>query len=308
MSSIYNWEYILELAKNVVEESPEITKKDLAKTLGIPRTTLSDAMEREWYVTEVEDILDVNLLEYQYKDNYIRIEGDAIIIGDVEVPYQNDSLLRKAVKIGNIFGIEQLIVNGDFLSLDSVSKWKKDGEQTITSLEDELSEGKRVLKYLSKQFNKMYFVRGNHEDRLIRKTDGNMNMRVIISMIAPDTVEAKTTSFKHLELNNDFIVGHPDNYSKIPGRTGNRLVRKYNKSVILGHQHHMSRTWDESGQYEIIDGGHCTLPQSRFYKTASFTTHPDWISGFVLAKQGAGNKTYIHLFPEKHTDWNFWFK
>lgn len=306
-TSFYNWSVVLDAAKSEIVKQPTITKTELAKKLGIPRKTFTDAMGREYRVEEVVDLLSVNLHNNTYDYDLLRLRGSFVLLGDLEIPFQNTGLLTKAIKIAEVFGINNLLIGGDFLCLDSVSTWSKGSIERVPTLTQEIKDARNILKLLSRQFTNIYMIMGNHEERIVRATGGSMNMKLIVDLIAPENTNIVPSDYYWCYVNDDFYVCHPENYSTNPRTVALKVAHKEHRHVVSFHQHHMSWSKDESGNFHLIDAGHCTLPNARYYKTIKANTHPQWVSGFVVLQQGKNGITHPYLFPEDSTNWDFWF-
>jgi hypothetical protein len=305
--SMYNWNIVFEKARSIVEDNQDITKATLASSLGIPVSTFKDALKREWHINEVTEFLTTNKFNGLYRDKHLSLDTDGIIvIGDLEIPYQSDRVLARATMIAQKFGIRDIVFAGDFLCLDAVSFWPKGGGEQRMSLSDELLEGSNVLRRMAKWFNRAWFIEGNHERRIINMTKGDFDMESLFKLIAPDTMEVVTSNFDWCQINNDWLITHQAKYSSNPRAVALRLMHVHHKNVITFHQHHMSMSWDESGKYMLVDGGCCTVPQTRYYKTAKISTLPNWKTGFSVLRRDVNGDTKIHLFPEDETDWFFW--
>ena len=59
----------------------------------------------------------------QYTD-YLKMEGDALILPDIELPFHNADFVNRCLELAQAWGIKQCIVAGDVLHFDSISSWE----------------------------------------------------------------------------------------------------------------------------------------------------------------------------------------
>lgn len=238
-----------------------------------------------------------------YTKMILRVHGDAVIIGDVEIPDHDAEMLENAMAIGEMFGIRQLIINGDFMASDGVSGHPPP-PKTIAptpSLEADLDIAVAVLRALSRQFDRISLLEGNHEKRLNRFVEGNLTTSYLIKMACPGV---QTTYFSQVELlsgGKEWLVCHQKNYSKIPGSVPREIAEVQRKNVVCAHTHHLSESQTKCGTLMAIDGGYCRDEKRTMYKVQDVTRHPKWNPGFVVIRNG-----YHYLFSKDKTDWDWW--
>jgi len=236
----------------------------------------------------------------EYTDQ-IEIEDDAIILGDLEIPYHDPEVLGYAVSVGKRFGITTLVIAGDFLANDAVGFWPAEDtdESQNYSLADSLLDGKLVLQSLFEYFKRIILIKGNHEQRATRVREWGF-----FQMMQQEWEELGDLeiSFYKWCVVQGCRIEHFGNYSKIPGSVARERAEIEGCSVAGGHTHHLSMSFSKSGDNIAIDLGHCTRPKTRYYKQVNGTTrHPKWIAGFWMLRNG-----YWYPFPKEFTDWAFW--
>jgi len=237
--------------------------------------------------------------------SYVELEGDAMVVSDLEVPHHDAELLGYLVSVAMKFGIKKLVIAGDFLALDSESTWpEEEGEERKTLADDKWS-GEDVVVSLFQWFDYIVILKGNHEQR------GTRN-RVLGFM---QDVQRQWGQHGDLEVSmykwcvvisagNRYRVEHFGNYSKVPGSVARERAEIENCHVLGGHTHHHSRSFTRDGRHQAVDLGHATREATRYYKTVNGTTrHPKWVSGFWMIRNGC-----LYPFPKKFTDWDFWLK
>lgn len=56
-------------------------------------------------------------------DSPLVIEGDALVLGDVEAPFHAAEFINRCLDVAQKWNIRKVILSGDFLHFDSISKW-----------------------------------------------------------------------------------------------------------------------------------------------------------------------------------------
>lgn len=231
-------------------------------------------------------------------DDFITLKSDrTIILGDAEIPNHDPEIFELAYALAQKFNITDLILNGDFMSLDCFSTWARTAVYKL-AFDDELESAEESLRTFLNHFQRIVWSTGNHERRLAYRVEGQFTIGkflekfskgLTISEYAYCILENGTrpspTDPSKTEPNRTMVV-HPKNYSRIPLSTARELAAIYHMNIIAGHNHHQAQGYDRSGKYYIIDGGCCRDPKLTRYKSVEVTTHPAWNGGFTLVLQG----------------------
>lgn len=189
-----------------------------------------------------------NFIHNKYRDREVKV----LYLADLHIPFTAYELVKEIIKKHDDADI--LVINGDLLDLFAVSTFAKD--KTI-ALKRELQEGRDFIELVSKIFEDVIVVEGNHERRL-RNYIKNV-IPVDMHFLFPQDVLQVTqqgTVLNKKPLENVHVVGswwiklfdtiyaHPDNYSSVPLRTVINtseyfLVTKgiQHKACIIGHTH-----------------------------------------------------------------------
>jgi predicted phosphodiesterase len=218
-------------------------------------------------------------------NNNIRITcPSAIVIGDSEIPDHDREVFAMAAEMAHRLNIDTLIINGDFIDGDAFSKWSKitnSGQRFSTEIEIARNTVKEFLKY----FSNIYIVSGNHDRRLAQATNGQVWLGMFLDDISG--VNVSEYSFLTMETpNGEWLICHPKQYSRIPLSTARELAAIKMSHILTAHNHHLSHGHDRSGKFWLVDGGCCRDSKKTAYKTINVTTHPEWIPGFVVLKDG----------------------
>jgi predicted phosphodiesterase len=87
----------------------------------------------------------------------------ALILGDIHVPYHDETAVEAALKKGVDEGCNAIYLNGDSIDFYKLSRWIKDPRQR--SPRKEVDMLKELLAEFGKYFPKRWYKMGNHEER-----------------------------------------------------------------------------------------------------------------------------------------------
>lgn len=229
-------------------------------------------------------------------DNYLRFNSERLmILGDVEMPSHDSDLLNMAIDLAIKLDIPDLIINGDFLAMDEFSTWAKTNYQS-NSFRQDLELLKSAINIFIKEFDTVTYITGNHERRLARQTNGELNIGMLLSM-----VDINYSDYTYCEVTSggkEFIICHPEDYSRTPLAVPLKLAAIHHKNILCGHTHRLASGFDVSGKYIVAEGGFLRDPKRTLYKSMKLTSHPAWNAGFTILVGG-------HLFLINRQNYNF---
>jgi hypothetical protein len=248
-------------------------------------------------VGTLEENLDVPL----FKGDLKLPMDDYIITADYHSPYFSVPWHNRSLAIAERFGIKKLIVIGDLVDFGFASHYYSDHKPGIA---DEADENRRLIQSLLAQFEEIVVVKGNHEDRLGRQTNGIVQARYLFELWAGTEYgkRFKYSLYDKLTIGGEWLCVHPRSYSQRAGIASRALCSKYLKNVLNTHGHHVGWNYDPSGKFLAVDLGGMFDPEKIEYMNVKTTTHPTWNQGFGMLRNG-----YFHLFDER-TDWDFWLE
>jgi predicted phosphodiesterase len=242
----------------------------------------------------------------QYIENkYKGREVDILNLSDLHIPFtmykEVDRITRENLDA------DIVLINGDLFDLFAVSKFAKDKE---VALRRELLEGRQFLEFLSKNFEDVIIVEGNHERRL-RSFIKNM-IPVDMQFLFPDDVLQMVVSgevIKKKPLKNVHVVGswwlkifdvifaHPDNYSNANLKTVQNtseyfsiVMNVWHRVCIIGHTHRAG--WIMNGEVKQIETG-CLCFDMDYHRGSNFTRNK-WTRAY----------TTIHIDEDGRADLN----
>jgi predicted phosphodiesterase len=251
-----------------------------------------------------------------YNDYTVVRTNGLIVLSDIEIPDHDEFMLRAALLVAIRYNIKTCVWAGDVIATDqqALNSWipsilNPDSvpyETAVGMLHD-------TMKAYGGWFSDQYFVMGNHDDRVGRKTGGEVHLAMLLRdtptvfslyrylyvfdtvaqewiYIAPPENYSKDSAKLARQFYN--VVSAPDGYDS----AGNSiegydpLVHGKNKAkchIILGHTHHQQDGWSDDGNYRCIGLGCIRNPTKTHYKSHSATKHSEWVEGFGMWRNGS---------------------
>lgn len=227
--------------------------------------------------------------------------NDCVVFGDTHIPMHNVLMLRRAVHIRNTLfpHIRDLLVGGDAHNFDKISDHPKNAPGVAT--EYELDKSSEVWHDVAKWFDRLWFIPGNHDERIAKKVNDDISLKRLFGMVFTDrwpNAEFHFTNLDYAYIGDKWIAGHPDKYSAQPGKKPADLSPFYERNAISFHNHIVGAAQDKTGTYIGIDAGHMTDPEKHFYSKRRFNGFTRWRSGFVIISNG-----FHYQFTDLWTDW-----
>ena len=229
-----------------------------------------------------------------------RIDGDVLILCDLHVPFHDATWCNKVIGLALLWGVPNLVLAGDILDLVALRHFApyfaELGEKKVPdSLEEEFTQAGSVFDALA-GFEKILYISGGHELRLLRKLDRSVAVSRFAAMFT-DLPQLEMSAYHKCEVGNNWHISHPKNASVIPGRVPFFLVRKHRKNVAIGHDHVWGQVQDESGDNIAISIGVCCDPARLDYVALQDTTRPAVTQGALIIK-----RNYPWLLSPKWSD------
>jgi hypothetical protein len=221
----------------------------------------------------------------------LRSEGDAVILTDVEAPFQHSEFINRVLDLADAWNIRSLHLGGDLLHFNSLSKWgsewtqgkeqqadklleliqllpSKKKEEGLKMLEaagllneggmsGELGEARKVFRSLH-SFDNIYVMIGNHDDRYIRSLNQAVSSSELLHQLDRHNDERWKIAPYYFSIidteQGQFRVEHPRGAGK---NAAIDLAVQYHCHIIMGHSHRWAVNRDPSGKYWAIQTGHC---------------------------------------------------
>ena len=148
------------------------------------------------------------------------------------------------------------------------------------------------------QFDKVYFLLGNHDARMLKRLDYMIKYADLMNIVVQDEQERVVVSqypkAQVVQAGQEWLVIHPKCYSRVAGQKAKRITEKEHCHVVSTHGHMTALTFDISGKYHAVDiGGNVDYSKVE-YVNQQITDHPKWVNSFVVLEKGLPR-----LFTEK---------
>lgn len=223
----------------------------------------------------------------------LEAEGDCLVIGDTHCPYQDSEWINRIMALARIYGIRQVALIGDLIDWTSFSAF---GRRPGVEAEDEIRAAEQLVRALASNFENVYYIQGNHEERARRATNHALPLERLDSwFITRPNVRVSRKKWMLLHSGGEtFRLNHPRNYNRTPAANALRLCSKYLCHIISGHDHIVGAGRDVSGNFWGVDTGMCASAKLMPYIEEEDSNNPQPVRGACLV---IGN-TPIILTPE----------
>ncbi|HLC30778.1 MAG TPA: hypothetical protein VJM51_08365 [Dehalococcoidia bacterium] len=229
-------------------------------------------------------------------DAFDNLTGDGFAISaDWHIPMVDPEMVRLYLDVSKQHRLTRALILGDFLNEDQFSHYVQAGlSPSDVKFGDELIFAAQVLEELLIAFNDgIYFVRGNHEDRILRVLKWSLGVSDVFALIGRRVAQrlqhhleqkARISDYSFVHVNSSWFCAHPSTYSKVPMAVARDVAEIEQMHTILGNGHGWGLCKDRSGKWYCVDAGCMVDPKKIWYKTMKITRHPAWVQGFVLLK------------------------
>jgi predicted phosphodiesterase len=219
----------------------------------------------------------------------IYVTGNAIVVGDVHVPftdYEYTHLVSK-ISVKHLESPRQLIIAGDFFNLDLFSDyarlvngpgWREEKQAAIA-----------VAQEWAGAFDKIFLLTGNHDRRVSRRTEGEMDIMDLAEFLSIPITKLTPSIFGYCTLESNGVswrITHAREYSINRLTVAGELALKYQTNIVSWHEHHQAIGWDRFGRYCVVNGGSLCKQDSMAYAVIDDSKRPNFNTGFVMIKDG----------------------
>lgn len=236
-------------------------------------------------------------------DSPPRIDGAVLILPDVEIPFHNAEFVNHCIEFAALAGIRQCIWAGDVVRLESLSPFIASEKDT----NDELEEVGTILPALLGPFERILWVWGNHDARLGRQLDRELDSALVARLFVRGESalefyrKVEISDYYFCEVGDEWLIEHPKATSVIAARAATWLAERENKNVAMGHNHLCGIAPTRDGRHVGIDIGACTdFSRTRYYQLRH-SVRPKMGNGALVLYPRDDHYYYIHF--TKDTDW-----
>ena len=265
-------------------------------------------------------------------DKPLKSEGDALILSDVEAPFQHSDFINRCLELADVWGIPSLHLAGDLLHYDNLSKWgsewieekedlveavldvigqlrNKDREMARSKLVEagffsdaglsgELGEARSVFRSFS-SFKNIYVALGNHDDRYLRALEQALEPKEFLHQIDRHHDKRWKIAPYYYTLietkQGTFRATHPRNSGINAAKD---LAEQFHQHIVMGHSHRWAVNRDKSGKYWAIQTGCCVDEKRLAYVMQRDAKRDAHVLGATIIRDGFP----FVLCPE--TPWN----
>jgi len=245
-----------------------------------------------------------------------------LIIQDTHIPFHDEEFLVSIIE-KHKNEIDGLIIAGDFLDCYSISPFPKYKD---ISLREELTEGVKILQYLSENVKEIIVITGNHERRVTKAIHRNLdkNMAFLIQTnlldfisrgLALETIGHELSNIEVIDnwyyQIGDAIIGHPEIYSSVELKSAVKSYEWFKKwqgrlnldefrFISHAHTHKAGVAYVEEASklHMVVETGACCLTQDYAIRAESRGKYTPPQNGYVLLIQenGKTNLNRTRLF------------
>jgi UDP-2,3-diacylglucosamine pyrophosphatase LpxH len=217
------------------------------------------------------------------------------IASDVHIPYHDEKLVARFLDECASHKIDAIVWLGDLLDMHTFSSWGRT-DQT-TQYKREIKMARTLIEMAAGVVPVQYWSRGNHEQRLFRKTDGQLDMEQLAGSIGLtwmlESGQLIVSDNPTLDADPDPFFGkprwmltHPAVYGSQPLVVPGKLAGRYEQNILSAHAHHWGMGVDPTGKYTVIETGGLFEPKYHEYVQYNVTTHRAWTKGFWFLIDG----------------------
>jgi len=253
------------------------------------------------------------------KHESVILEGDAIIVSDIEVPDYDTTILRLVLAMGIRHNIKRLIILGDFLAHDAFSSWPQvNNDDRVTKYNEEFAMAVDILLVWFTWFEEVVIIEGNHDRRINKITNGEIFLRWLMEVAFRFLGRSPiVTRRNHVYLNTPrgpWLLAHPLlGSSGVPGampkkmwtveRLPKELEKVWGKGVkphmVTAHTHLYCSTTTPDSSRQILEIGCARSEEHTGYKQDK-GVYAAWVLALGYIRQGYGRALAF-----EHTDWDY---
>lgn len=211
------------------------------------------------------------------------ISGSPIaVFSDIHAPLHSQKWVELGINTALEYGCKRLIVNGDFIDANQISRHNGSYYRRKAELNDDLEAGAALTKLFADEFEHVDFLMGNHcGERLVKHFGGEVAVQRLWKLFG-DHANVKVTSRSFVRVNDKVLVGHPRSYSRIRGNIAQKIAMRHQMHVLLGHLHHSAMSVTPDGKWQACELG-CMAQLDEFdYTQNEINDMPEPMNGFAI--------------------------
>ncbi len=226
----------------------------------------------------------------------------SVFLPDLHVPHHDEKAFDCALGFVKKFKPEFVFIIGDWVDFYQLSKFDKNPAR-IPELQMDIDKTIECLRRLRAcaPKAKIYYLKGNHENRLNRYLwSAAASLSSLRSIAVPELLQLKDLGIEYVETGSmmfhGFLVKHGNVVRTRSGYSATGELEKAGISGISGHTHRLSHIFKRhyGGMYSWTEIG-CLCQLNPEYMEGQI---PDWQQGLAFGyfKKGDQNFT-VHVAP-----------
>jgi len=210
------------------------------------------------------------------------ISGNPIlVVGDVHCPMQCPWWTDKALETAEKFEAKTIIINGDLIDANQISRHMGLEFRRRATLEDDMDAAEQFMRLMCNEFEQVYYTLGNHTARMISRFSGELSIQRLLKMIY-DNPKIHTTQKTWMKVNQNTRVLHPRSYSQIRGKLTADLCQLYQQNIVTSHHHHSAMSYSKDAKWQAMEIG-CLADVEKFsYVQDQMGNYPQMMNGFGI--------------------------
>lgn len=217
-------------------------------------------------------------------------DGVLLVFADLHIPYHYEPMIEQAV---SRWTPDHILLAGDTFDFDELSRFPRDHRMVL--LEDEFALAGQVLHALS-QTARVTMIMGNHERRLTNALQTPLSFQRLVSLTGISTTAVTALQREYVFVYDTLAIGHGWS-SAVAGKEALQLAKKYQRHVLLGHNHQCGAliTRTNPSWLGVSIGCSCRF-ESMWYNARRLHTYP-YQRGYAVVFP---DQSFL-VFDETHT-------
>lgn len=245
-------------------------------------------------------------------EHFVCVEGNVAVTSDWHIPHHDADLVERMLAVCRRAGVDQLIINGDFLNEDAFSRWPHHRLNAPWPAEKAIAQD--VLKRLLDNFRLVVWTLDNHDRRILVAQEkqyraSGLDEHDIVALIAGNLQNGKlraSIDYHYVLVESGeqvWRVTSPKEYRRTKLSLANRLAQLYHQNIIVGGDHLSGVGTDDSGRYVVASNLSIVDRERTPYIQVQDTTFPHWQRGFHLIVEGV---LYTFCQHPGMVNWDYW--
>lgn len=219
------------------------------------------------------------------------------VMADYHIPFEDRETIENVYKAMKNYKPDSIILLGDLIDFFNISAFTKDksNRDNTNDERDKVDAEFSVIRRLNPKSN-IYFVKGNHEDRLEKYIlDNASDLSVLPELKLDKFLKLSDYGIKYIDQRyfryKGIMFSHMDKY--LTSGTARYMTKDLCCDVVHAHTHHFD--YGTQRDLTFVDlGCLCELQQPYLKKPSDFT------QGFLAVEIDGATKTYKPVVIKDH--------